>query len=411
MASRMSTAAELVARVKRVGWTVTTTRDGAWKVKCSDDFVVQIHRTPSDTNAAATVLRALNAHGLKAAEQAATEREEAERVAKLEAGRVAADRKTKAVVAREKLLARAAGPYAPAQVALAEILRKHPAPRTYERVFVTPEMAAAMLERGEPVTLPDGTAKKNLPLRKAWLNELCKILSGGRWKYLHHAIAFDEDGWLQDGRHRLTAIVTTGVGAELLIAVGMSRENYSAVDTGGKRTAARVLAGLGVASSAWTAAAVKLLYLHEVYGAELLEHGSEAVQPDLIMDTYQALNKEGDVDAAVRLIARLRSEVPSTNPSGAVAGLYLVMRACPDRGLALGYAEAVIRGNEPGDPSFEVRRQIIRERLPRAEMAALMVSGWNKRLGDKGPVSHRRSNGMPTPMAPGEVSRRLKVAA
>jgi hypothetical protein len=53
----------------------------------------------------------------------------------------------------------------------------------------------------------------------------------GRWKFTHQGIAFDEDGTLIDGQHRLWAIVEADVTIPMVIYEGLSKDAQMVIDT------------------------------------------------------------------------------------------------------------------------------------------------------------------------------------
>jgi len=344
MATRQAEALALVARVRRVGWPVEQIDGGVWKVTCPNRKRVQIHQTPSDRNSSAGVLRALNASGFAEAEAEVAAAAEAAKEAKLAAAKARNDAATKRATARATRLSRAAGPYGPSEVTLADLLAKHPAPAVYHRVLITPDMATAMLARNT----------KNRKPNKADIAEWTKVLRGGRWRYTHQGVAFDVDGRLQDGQHRLSAIVEAGIAAEMLVAVGMPPDNFSVIDTGRRRSAAQVLAMDGAVYASWMATATRHLYLYEVWGSALLDHVYERVGNDLILDAYAKLDGDTFVEAC-RNGQRLRREI-GVAPTGVAAALYLI-------GQAVGPGNSPSRrswrwSSRPGTPGFAGQRGI-----------------------------------------------------
>lgn len=402
MATRRAQALALVARVRKVGWPVTQIADG-YKVKCPDGMSFPIHLSPSDVNAAVGLVRKLNDHGLADAEKEHAEREEAARAKALAVDAARNEERAKQTARNSRLLAKAQGEYAPAGVSLKEILTKHPAPRHFGRVLVTPEMAKAMLER----------VNKNRPVQRTRVQYWSIQLRSGRFRYLHQGIAFDWNGTLQDGQHRLRAIDETGITAELMISVGMDPDNFTVIDTGLSRTAAQMLGLMGedgrVAYASWLASAVRLLHLYDVWGAFMLDHRKERVGNDLIVDTYGKLDQD-DALAACQFAQRLRVEV-GTGPTGPIAAMYLIRRAvAPDYDLAERFAEMLVKGIEDDqDPAYAVRRQLLHQtrgkskgRTRAEEVMALILKGWNARIDGRRTryMSVREGSFMPTPRTP-----------
>ena len=57
-----------------------------------------------------------------------------------------------------------------------------------------------------------------------------EILQSGNWQLTHQGIAFDKNGVLIDGQHRLWAIVEADVKAPLLVTRGVEPETQEAID-------------------------------------------------------------------------------------------------------------------------------------------------------------------------------------
>ena len=100
-----------------------------------------------------------------------------------------------------------------------------------EIVLVTPKMAQGMLCHNHT----------NRAVRETQVARLAAVLVNGTWKLTHQGIAFDVDGRLVDGQHRLMAIVRAGIAAELMVSYDVSTEVFAVVDQGVKRNAADIL--------------------------------------------------------------------------------------------------------------------------------------------------------------------------
>lgn len=94
-------------------------------------------------------------------------------------------------------------------------------PETYWEE-VTPDLAK------EYLTLN----KENRPLSPTKVEEWAKEMKQGKWKETHQGIAFDWDGNLLDGQHRLAAIVMSGRTIKLMITANLDPETYRVIDDG-----------------------------------------------------------------------------------------------------------------------------------------------------------------------------------
>jgi hypothetical protein len=87
---------------------------------------------------------------------------------------------------------------------------------------VGPELAAQWLEGNT----------HNRPLRQPLVDRLTRDIIAGRWRLTHQGIAFDTDGVLIDGQHRLWAIVLAAMPVRLRVFFNEPIDNMKAVDTG-----------------------------------------------------------------------------------------------------------------------------------------------------------------------------------
>ena len=80
------------------------------------------------------------------------------------------------------------------------------------------------------------TSVGNRAIRSRDVEKFIRDLRSGNFLLTHQGIAFDTDGHLRDGHHRLTAIALSGVSADMMVTSGMPKEAFSVIDNGSKRT-------------------------------------------------------------------------------------------------------------------------------------------------------------------------------
>ena len=96
---------------------------------------------------------------------------------------------------------------------------------------ITPEQAKAYLTKN----------RKNRPVQPATVDRFAEQMKAGQWLCTHQGIAFDEDGFLVDGQHRLHAIVKSGCTIRMRVTIDLPREAMAVLDTGMKRTQGQIL--------------------------------------------------------------------------------------------------------------------------------------------------------------------------
>jgi hypothetical protein len=91
---------------------------------------------------------------------------------------------------------------------------------------IDPRLAAYYLERDACVR----------PIDQITVSSMARDMVTGRWRLTHQGIAFDPEGWLIDGQHRLTAIVKAEKVIRLSVTRGLPRDVFEMLDTGRART-------------------------------------------------------------------------------------------------------------------------------------------------------------------------------
>lgn len=86
---------------------------------------------------------------------------------------------------------------------------------------------------------------ENRNVRETHVRSIYETMMRGEWRKTHQGIAFDEDGYLLDGQHRMMALARMPEGflIEMLVTTGLPRSHaWDAIDINGlKRTVADVL--------------------------------------------------------------------------------------------------------------------------------------------------------------------------
>jgi len=95
-----------------------------------------------------------------------------------------------------------------------------------EIMTITPEIAAEFLLRNT----------ENRKKRGWWISALAGMIKRGEWIVSHQGIAFDKNGVLLDGQHRLEAIVEAGIPVQMVVSFDVDGDAFKVVDNGIKRT-------------------------------------------------------------------------------------------------------------------------------------------------------------------------------
>jgi hypothetical protein len=76
---------------------------------------------------------------------------------------------------------------------------------------------------------------ENRRLRESSVKNLADAITRGEWKLTHQGIAFDKNGILQDGQHRLAAVIESGRTIPMMVTWDAPESNFDALDQGLKR--------------------------------------------------------------------------------------------------------------------------------------------------------------------------------
>lgn len=101
----------------------------------------------------------------------------------------------------------------------------------FEILTVTPELAAKWLACG---ITPQRSVKQGRVLRYA------REMTAGRWRLTHQAVAFNAEGQMIDGQHRMLAVIRSGVGVPIAVAWSAPGDSIDCVDLTQERSAADI---------------------------------------------------------------------------------------------------------------------------------------------------------------------------
>lgn len=231
--------------------------------------------------------------------------------------------------------------------------------------LVTPEIAGWLLDLN--------TA--NRPLQKGAVHRFVQILKAGLWQLTGEAVIVSREGQLNDGQHRLHAIMAASMPAPLDVRFGIAREAFAATGTGTRRTASQAVAITGAKNASAQAAIARLLVHHD---AGQMAKASLQVEPQLVLETIQAEPLIAEIAA---MTSRHRFAPARTAPFSLI--LLLAARATTMEKVAA-FAAVVNSGRAAAetDPAYQLHLRLRdaalrKERLSQVDVAALAVRAWN----------------------------------
>lgn len=111
-------------------------------------------------------------------------------------------------------------------------------------VTITPESAKKLMDNYYEAIKTD-PKKRNRPVNHKAVATYAADMASGKWKLNSAVIAFDTDGIVFDGQHRLLACIKSGCTIASTITYNVDRDAFDTVDTGSVRTATQTIGMLG----------------------------------------------------------------------------------------------------------------------------------------------------------------------
>jgi hypothetical protein len=235
----------------------------------------------------------------------------------------------------------------------------------------------------------------NRRVSKRRVGQLAEQMRSGQFENTGEPIIVSAEGVLNNGQHRLLALVEAEAEVEMDIRFGIPRRAFTKTDTGAARTGADVLAISGVANASQISTALRLLL---VYERGLPEHVRDFIGND---DIFTAFERWPDmVEAAVQVQAYNFPKTVRSTPLYATT--FLAMRA-PGTSKLQSWLHILATGLEADrdNPAYQLRERLIRgfetqsgTREKQLERFALMIKSWNLfRKGEAVPMRDFRWRG------------------
>jgi hypothetical protein len=138
----------------------------------------------------------------------------------------------------------------------------------------------------------------NRPLSRPVVRSFAEAMRRGEWLVTHQGIAFDVNGVLVDGQHRLAAVIEADQPVEMTIFTEVPEGAFDVLDTGKRRTAADVLAIEGEKNSILLAAMVRIVWLYQNRPDLNWSGGAAGVSNHQIVQTLEQHPKMRDSSAS-----------------------------------------------------------------------------------------------------------------
>ena len=229
-----------------------------------------------------------------------------------------------------------------------------------EVATITPDLASALLERNSD----------NRPLNKGRVSLYAADMAEGRWALNGEPIIVSSDGMLNDGQHRVAAIIAAGIPVQSMITFGILRETRVTTNQGKVKGAGAYLGMGGIKHANVVAGAARIVCAYEASNFEYVATNRVSnAQTMARVDT-------GIMDAAARCMVVHEKMGPFIAPSPLAFCHYIFTRI--DAATADKYFDALVLGNNLsfGNPALSVRNKLLLMSRDRANKIEVVMRGW-----------------------------------
>ncbi len=236
---------------------------------------------------------------------------------------------------------------------------------------ITLESAKRDLQRSADITKAN-PERRNRNRSEAHILELASIMEAGAWEVNGETIKFAEDGFLEDGQHRMEAVVMADVTIQSWVVRGLPMGVFDTIDRGRTRTLSQIMERHGEKNS--TSLAAALGWLDRYYTNQLRKtnrlHPTRAAK---LLDKHPTLRE------SVKITKSHNTLVPT---SVAAAAHYLFCKI--DGEAADAMFEKLYSGEHltRTNPIYLLRERMLDPRTKKLktrslETFALLIKTWN----------------------------------
>lgn len=234
-----------------------------------------------------------------------------------------------------------------------------------EATILNPGLAGVLLERN-----PD-----NRGIRQAKALQYEADMREGRWTFNGEPLIISKDGLINDGQHRLRAMVEANCTLPMLFVFGVERETRLTVDQGAVRTAGDFLGMEGVENAKAAASIAKLVIAIE------RERGARLCRENEVGSTPVRLRVERDSkigEAAYYAMSQYKFARSLAPPAVIGTAFYLLSDVHPEDAKI--YMDQVCVGEElrRDSPAYAARDALISLGNRRAAKLEVIFRGWVK---------------------------------
>lgn len=240
-----------------------------------------------------------------------------------------------------------------------------------ERITVTPELAHILLEKNI----------ENRNIRPAKLEQLKSDMREGRFKFNGETLKIAKSGELNDGQHRLQAIIETHKPQDMLLVFGVERDSRYTVDTGAARSTNDHLALQGWPYATTIASVTRMVLAFERGNRENFSRPSEISVGQVLERARQDQLIQEVAEYASRNVSKFKSIA-----SQAIIGFIFYQFAAKTPKQAKTFMEGLRTGASlPEESPIRVLREklINSPRLSKGQKVEAIIRAWNAWINDR----------------------------
>jgi hypothetical protein len=226
-----------------------------------------------------------------------------------------------------------------------------------------------------------GKNTHNRRITERRVDTFARDMKAGKWMVNGEAIKVREDGRLDDGQHRLLAVVKAGVPITTMLVTGIPVGAQETMDQGRARTLGDILHLRGEQSASQLAAALRALmrYTREGRVGETGTNDAPSTQELLAL-----LEEHPEVRRSVKFVTAFVGRMPGRLTTGVSCALHYLMSSADHADAdafyhLINHGEGLVRGN----PVWFLRERLIRDGIGTANRMrptvkyALTVKAFN----------------------------------
>lgn len=262
-----------------------------------------------------------------------------------------------------KLVSR--GPEAGSVAWLNDCVKRSKAGVFVETTTMTPGLAGELLRRNAD----------NRDIKQTKAQHFVSDMIGGRWAFNGEPIIVAEDGSLNDGQHRLSALVEANITLPMVVVFGVTRESRMTIDQGSARGAGDYLSMDGQIYAKNAATAAKFIIAFERSEGRNIGARTKITNGEIVARVRADPGIIASAQYAHKHLKSYRHLVSHT----VMATCHYLLSDIDARDAVefldqCGLGENIRRG----DPAYAVRAAFVSEKRERNEAMEVIFHGWNK---------------------------------